>query len=98
MNEPNLVSLTLSAFVAVLAVLSFLAVVIHVLAYVFRARSPAGAASAPAATTDRAHAPRAAHGSEDDAALMAALHAVIARRRPGECIVRIDETTARRGR
>ncbi len=39
MNDPNLVSLSLSAFLAVLILLSFLALVIRVLGHVFREQS-----------------------------------------------------------
>ena len=89
MHEPNLVSLSLSAFVAVVVVLSFLAIAIRLLAFVFRER---GATSAPPA-----HRPGDVDtGTAGDAALVAALHAVIARQRPGARILRIDETTPRR--
>ncbi len=46
MNEPNLVSLSLSAFAAVLILLSVLALVIRGLAYAFAERAPSGADSA----------------------------------------------------
>ncbi len=39
MNEPNLVSLSLSAFVAVLLLLSLLALAIRALAFLFRDRT-----------------------------------------------------------
>lgn len=93
MIEPNLVSLSLSAFVAVLVVLSFLAIAIRFLAFVFREREPAVAATA---VTAPVHPTAAAEGSGGDAALVAALHAVIARHRPDARVVRIDETTPRR--
>ena len=92
MHEPNLVSLSLSAFLAVLVVLSFLAIAIRLLAFVFRERAATSAAPA--------HPPAdvAAGVASDagDAALIAALHAVIARQRPGARVLRIDETTPRR--
>ena len=89
MFEPNLVSLSLSAFLAVIVVLSFLAVAIRFLAFVFR--EPASTTVAPAQRPADA-----AMDAAGDAALVAALHAVIARQRPGARILRIDETTPRR--
>ncbi len=77
MADPNLVSLSLSAFLAVIVVLSFLALVIRLLAFAFRERL---AAPAPAATE-----------GASDPALVAALHAALQWHRPGYRITRIDE-------
>lgn len=87
MTDPNLVSLSFSAFLAVLVVLSLLALAIRALALVFHERVPAPVAPSlePAASASTA----------GDPALVAALHAVIAQQRPGARIARIDETTPR---
>lgn len=77
MADPNLVSLSLSAFLAVMVVLSFLALVIRVLAFAFRVPV---AAPAPAATE-----------GPSDPALVAALHAALQSHRPGYRITRVDE-------
>jgi hypothetical protein len=98
--EPNLVSLSLSAFVAVVVLLSVLALVIRGLAFVFRdagataeaatlladasARSWASGAPSPSSAPPGA-APRL------DAPLVAALHAALARSHPQHRIVRIEE-------
>jgi hypothetical protein len=80
MTDPNLVSLSFSAFLAVIVVLSFLALVIRVLALAFReplaAQAPAAAGAA-------------------DPALVAALHAALQWHEPGYRVTRIDETTPR---
>lgn len=89
MLEPNLVSLSMSAFLAVLVVLSFLALAIRGLAIVFRVRT------VPSAEPERRPEPTVPEDAVD-AALVAALHAVIARQRPDTRILRIEETTARR--
>ena len=98
MHEPNLVSLSLSAFLAVLVVLSFLAIAIRLLAFVFRERAATSAAPAHPPADVAAGAAGAAGVASDagDAALIAALHAVIARQRPGARVLHIDETTPRR--
>lgn len=95
MHEPNLVSLSLSAFLAVLVVLSFLAIAIRLLAFVFRERAATSAAPAHPPADVAAGAAGVASDA-GDAALIAALHAVIARQRPGARVLRIDETTPRR--
>jgi hypothetical protein len=74
MTEPNLALLSLSAFAAVLLLLSLLALVIHALALVFRERTPTS-----------------------DAALLAALHAVVQQQRPGYRITVVEETGAGSG-
>ena len=81
MDEPNLVSISLSAFTAVLVLLSFLALVIRGIAYLFQERS-AATVSAPE--------PSARAG---DPALLAALHAATHQRFPGHRITTVEETT-----
>jgi len=81
MTDPNLVSLSLSAFLAVIVVLSVLALVIRFLAFAFRDRRTV---RTPAATEGAA-----------DPALVAALHAALQWHRPGYRVTRIDETSAR---
>lgn len=85
MNDPNLITLSLSAFVAVLVVLSVLALVIRALAFVFRAPPVAARGPDPAAATT----------SAGDAALVAAIHATLAQHRPGYRVTRIEERTTR---
>ena len=87
MHDPNLVTVSLSAFLAVLVVLALLALVIRALTLVFPG------APAPVATpAPRAPATGAGTG---DAALVAALHAALARHRPGQRITHIEERTTR---
>ncbi|TVR92640.1 MAG: hypothetical protein EA416_06780 [Trueperaceae bacterium] len=81
MTDPNLFSLSFSAFLAVIVVLSVLALVIRFLAFAFRERLVA-------------QAPAAAEGASDPA-LIAALHAALQWHRPGYRVTRIDETSAR---
>lgn len=81
MDEPNLVSISLSAFTAVLVLLSFLALVIRGIAYLFQERSlPAGTALTPGARAG-------------DPALLAALHAAAHQRFPDHRITTVEETT-----
>ena len=93
LTDPNLVTLSLSAFLAVLVVLSFLALVIRGLAFVFRERGPAATAPGSAASPTAA-APADAH-STVDAALVAALQATLARQHPGHRVTRIEERPTR---
>jgi Na+-transporting methylmalonyl-CoA/oxaloacetate decarboxylase gamma subunit len=90
MSDPNLVTLSLSAFLAVLVVLSFLALVIRGLAFVFHERAPV----ATAGPTRTAAAPRDTHATVD-AALVAALQATLVRRHPGHRITHIEERPMR---
>jgi Na+-transporting methylmalonyl-CoA/oxaloacetate decarboxylase gamma subunit len=92
LTDPNLVTLSLSAFLAVLVVLSFLALVIRGLAFVFRERGPAATAAGAAAPTGAA--PADAHTTVD-AALVAALQATLARQHPGHRVTRIEERPTR---
>jgi hypothetical protein len=80
MTDPNLVSLSFSAFLAVIVVLSVLALVIRLLAFAFRERL---ALQTPASTA-----------GATDPALVAALHAALQWHRPGYRVTRIDETSA----
>jgi hypothetical protein len=95
--EPNLVSLSLSAFVAVVVLLSVLALVIRGLAIVFR--DAAATAEAAATVTDAGMRPGGAPpvgappvgAPRLDAPLVAALQAALARSHPQHRIVRIEE-------
>lgn len=88
MDEPNLVSISLSAFMAVLVLLSFLALVIRGIAYLFQERSPAVAVLTTPEPSARA----------GDPALLAALHAAARQRFPDHRITTVEETTTGSGR
>ena len=92
MNDPNLVTLSLSAFLAVLIVLSVLALVIRGLTIVFHP-SAAPPPTPEAGGGDAAHEAR---SSVLDAALVAALEATLAQQHPGHRVTRIEESTMRR--
>jgi Na+-transporting methylmalonyl-CoA/oxaloacetate decarboxylase gamma subunit len=85
-TEPNLFSLSLSAFVAVLMLLSLVALVIKGLALVFRERQSAEAGEAMSV-------PVVPPPSQVDAPLVAALHAALAHSHPHHRIVRIEEAS-----
>ena len=87
MNQPELWTLSLQAFAAVIVVLGLLAAAVRLLTAVFRAAEPA---AVPAAA-DAVPAPAAGPGATPDPFVLAAVQAAARQVAPDAVIVRVDE-------
>lgn len=91
MNGPELSTLSLQAFVAVLGVLSLLALAVQLLTTVFRAPAPTGPADPrPAEPPSDASAPVDRSATAHDPFVQAALHGAVRQVAPNAVVARVD--------